>query len=331
MIDPLALSLVAGGLSGLSIPWLINVQRRDHAGQHIYEDAPKTHAAKQGTPTLGGVVFALAAIAGFLVVMLARAHAATAVAARELPLLALMLATAGIGFVDDLLILRAQRALGLRARAKFALVTIAAILYVAWISRSDPHSSVEFWFSGPVVMPYAWWFILSVCAIVGAANAVNLTDGLDGLAAATVLPTLVVLQLPLHWPGTGPTGVGLAVIGACLVFLWFNRHPAKIFMGDTGSLALGALLAGLAIQAHLLLVLPIFGAIFVIETLSVILQVASFKTLHRRIFRMSPLHHHFELSGWREPVVTATFVAAQVMFAAITWLAVRACASADFL
>jgi len=299
-------------VSAVSIPFIIARQRRGRAGQHIYEDAPKTHAVKEGTPTLGGAAFTLAAIAGY---------ALTYQDARQLPLLCLMIAAGLVGFADDLLILRAQRALGLRARIKFALLALAAIGYVAWLGRSDPTASAQYWFGGTVVLPHAAWAVLSVLAIVGAANAVNLTDGLDGLAAGTVLPTLLALQLPLR-PGIGgPVGVGIAALGSCLGFLWFNRHPAKIFMGDTGSLALGALLAGLAIQSHELLLLPFFGAIFVLEALSVILQVISFKTTRRRIFRMSPLHHHFELSGWREAAVTTTFIIVQTLFAAATWLA----------
>lgn len=304
----------------LIVPALIRLQRREQAGQQIYEDGPKSHAVKAGTPTFGGVAFALAAAGGLAIAFAAPGLRAEAVA-RELPLGVLALAASAIGFVDDYLIVRARRALGLRARAKFALICVVAVAYVMWIDRGDPRSAVQFWFGANVVMPHVLWFIVSVLAIVGAANAVNLTDGLDGLAAGTVLPTLLVLQLPLHSAGLGPTSIGFAVVGACAVFLWYNRHPAQIFMGDTGSLALGALLAGLAIQAHLVLVLPLFGAMFVFEALSVILQVASFKAFRRRVFRMSPLHHHFELSGWRESAVTAAFVSVQVLFAAATWVA----------
>jgi phospho-N-acetylmuramoyl-pentapeptide-transferase len=165
------------------------------------------------------------------------------------------------------------------------------------------------------------WAVLAVLAIVGAANAVNLTDGLDGLAAGATIPALIALQLTARYEAiVGVQSIGDAVLGSLLVFLWYNRHPAKIFMGDTGSLALGALLAGLAIQAGALLLLPLFGIVFVAEALSVIVQVVSFKTTGRRVFRMSPLHHHFELSGWRETVVTATFVMTAVAVAAATWV-----------
>ncbi|MDQ6825014.1 MAG: phospho-N-acetylmuramoyl-pentapeptide-transferase [Candidatus Eremiobacteraeota bacterium] len=294
------------------VPLLIARQRRQQTGQQIYEDAPKSHSVKQGTPTLGGLAFAGAAVAGFVI---------SGAGTRDLPLLCLVLVSAAIGFTDDMLILRARRSLGLRARAKFILIAIAAVLYVMWLNRIDPQSPTQTWFGGTIVLTHAAWVVLSVLGIVGAANAVNLTDGLDGLATGTVIPTLFVLQLPLRGGASSPSGMGVAVLGACVAFLWFNRHPARIFMGDTGSLALGALLAGLAIQSHELLLLPFFGAIFVFEALSVILQVASFKTLRRRIFRMSPLHHHFELGGWRETAVTTTFVLVQTLCAAATWLA----------
>ncbi|MDQ6781834.1 MAG: phospho-N-acetylmuramoyl-pentapeptide-transferase [Candidatus Eremiobacteraeota bacterium] len=304
----------------LVVPAIIRLQRREHAGQQIYEDGPKSHVVKAGTPTFGGIAFALAAAGGLAIAFAAPALRPGALA-HELPLACLVLGAGAIGFVDDYLIVRARRALGLRARAKFALICVVAAAYVLWIDRSDPAGNVELWFGTSLVMPHIFWFVLSVLAIVGAANAVNLTDGLDGLATGTVLPTLLALQLPLQRGGPGPTSIGLAALGACAVFLWYNRHPAQIFMGDTGSLALGALLAGIAIQTHLVLLLPLFGAVFVFEALSVILQVASFKAFRRRIFRMSPLHHHFELSGWRESAVTASFVSVQVLFAAATWLA----------
>lgn len=313
MIARLILALAAGALvAAVVLPALIRLQQRRHAGQQIYEDAPKSHARKQGTPTLGGIAFALAALVGFAILPDGMS---------QLPLLLLTVGAAAIGLIDDWLIVRGRRALGLRARWKFFWLGLLAVVYVFVIGNTTNDGTRELWFGGSVTLPYLWWFVLSVLAVVGAANAVNLTDGLDGLAAGTVIPTLFILQLPLARGAAYASGIAAAVLGACAVFLGFNRHPARIFMGDTGSLALGALLAGLAIQAHALLLLPFFGAIFVFEALSVMLQVASFKTLHRRIFRMSPLHHHFELSGWRETAVTTTFVAAQTVFALATWFA----------
>jgi phospho-N-acetylmuramoyl-pentapeptide-transferase len=324
--------LLAGAVtSAIVIPVLIAVQHRARLGQHVYEDAPTSHSAKQGTPTAGGIAFLVAALAGFALGSLVcsggtvRAtdtfDASKAFYAGALPLLVLTLACGLIGLADDLLILRARRALGLRARAKFALVALVAGGYVFWVHASGAAALTQTWFGGTLSLPVWAWAMLAVLAIVGAANAVNLTDGLDGLAAGATVPVLIALQLTARYQGiAGVQGIGDAVLGSLLVFLWFNRHPAKIFMGDTGSLALGALLAGLAIQAGALLLLPLFGIVFVVEALSVIVQVISFKATGRRVFRMSPLHHHFELSGWRETVVTATFVMTAVAAAAATWV-----------
>lgn len=293
------------------LPWLIEIQRRRKSGQHVYEDAPKTHAAKTGTPTMGGIVFGLAAIAGFAI---GNFHASA-------PLLALMLSCGLVGFADDMLILRARRALGLRAREKFALIGAIAVGYMIWVQAAGYAAPPQTWFGGTVVPPQWLWFVLSVLAILGATNSVNLTDGLDGLAAGVTVPALVGLQLTAQFLGLpGGSTITDAVLGALLGFLWFNRYPARIFMGDTGSLALGALLAGVAIESHALFLLPLFGFVFVLEALSVIAQVASFKTTGRRILKMSPLHHHFELSGWRETTVTSTLVVVSVMAAAVTWV-----------
>jgi phospho-N-acetylmuramoyl-pentapeptide-transferase len=277
---------------------LINWQRGKQIGQQVYEDGPKAHASKQGTPTMGGIAFLAAAIVGLIF-----AHNAT-----DVRLLVLAGGAGAIGAVDDLIILVNRRALGLRARWKFALLALLAVAYLSMQqSGSGPLGYHERWFGSDVSLPpWLWWF-LSIGAIVGAANAVNLTDGVDGLATGTVIPPLLILSL------ASLSGVSIAVLGACAAFLWFNWHPAKIFMGDAGSLLLGALLAGDAIQSGWLLVLPFFGLVFVIEALSVIAQVASFKLTGKRIFKMSPLHHHFELSGWSERRVTTTFVAVSVI------------------
>jgi phospho-N-acetylmuramoyl-pentapeptide-transferase len=305
---------VAAGLivCALVTPWIIARQRRGSYGQHVYEDGPKSHAAKQGTPTLGGVAFVMAALVGL---------ALGGFQARALPLFLLVLAAGSVGFVDDLLILRERRALGLRARAKFALVALIAIAYVAVVHAQGLAATEQTWFASTVALPLWLWSGLAVLAIVGAANAVNLSDGLDGLAAGAFVPAFVAVALTARYLGlSGAASLGDATLGAVLAFLWFNRHPARIFMGDTGSLALGALLAGAAIQSQALLLLPLFGIVFVIEALSVMAQVVSFKTTGKRIFKMSPLHHHFEELGWRETAVTSTFIAVAAIAAAATWV-----------
>lgn len=307
------LAVVSGLLVAVVItPWLIAAQRRERVGQQVYEDAPRSHAIKQGTPTMGGIVFLIAALVGDAIVGF-RA---------SLPLLVLVLAVGGIGLLDDLLIVRTRRFLGLRARDKFALVAIVAILYVAWVWESGLAGPTQTWFGTALSVPLWLWFALAVLGIVGAANAVNLTDGLDGLATGATIPVLVGLQLTARFLGLpGGSTIADSVLGSLVGFFWFNRYPARIFMGDTGSLALGALLGGVAVEAHALILLPLFGIIFVIEALSVIAQVASFKSTGRRIFKMSPLHHHFELSGWSETAVTSAFIAIATAAASVTWVA----------
>lgn len=283
------------------VPYLIQWQRNRQMGQQIYEDGPKSHAVKQGTPTMGGLAFIVAAAVGLIF----------ATSPTDLKLLVLAGGAGLIGAADDLIILSRRRALGLKARWKFVLLGVVAVAYLAWLqSGSAPLGYGESWFGtgGPsiVLPPWLWW-LLSLCAIVGAANAVNLTDGVDGLATGTAIAPLLVLGL------AALSSVSIGVLGACVAFLWFNRHPAKIFMGDAGSLLLGALLAGAAIQRGMLLLLPVVGVVYVVEALSVIAQVVSFKLTGKRIFKMSPIHHHFELSGWSEGRITATFVAISVI------------------
>jgi phospho-N-acetylmuramoyl-pentapeptide-transferase len=309
---PLIVVLAGAIVSFVVTPWLIFRQRRGGLGQHIYEDAPSSHAMKQGTPTGGGVAFAVAALVGY---------ALSGFGASELPLVCLVLAAAAVGLLDDTLIVRARRALGLRARAKFMLLAVIAVAYVGWISHLGAAGREQLWFGATFWLPPWLWFALAVLAVVGAANAVNLTDGLDGLSAGAVIPTLIALQLTAEYSGgRGGWTVADAMLGSALGFLWFNRYPARIFMGDVGSLALGALIAGVAIQSRALLLLPLFGIVFVLEALSVMLQVVSFKSTGKRIFKMSPLHHHFELSGWREAAISSTFVVFQTIAAGATWI-----------
>ena len=259
---------------------------------------------------MGGVAFVVAAIAASAyIASVNRGYFGTST-------LEVVVATAFIGFVDDYLKVRRRTPLGLRARTKILLLTIIAVFLAVKFRESGVTDCVgallqganQWWFGHSVHLPTAWYFILTIAAFVGCANAVNLTDGVDGLASSVALPPLIALSI------IDFNGIGIAVAGAILVFFFFNRHPAKIFMGDTGSLMIGALLAFLALQTHLLLLLPLLGIVFVAEALSVIIQVVSFKLTGKRVFKMSPLHHHFELSGWSEQQITRTF-------ALVSWLA----------
>jgi phospho-N-acetylmuramoyl-pentapeptide-transferase len=274
---------------------LIGWLGRLHYRQKAYEDAPKTHQSKTGTPTMGGLLFV-----GAPLIALAFTRTAAALA-----LALLVLGMAAIGFADDLAAIRRGRNRGLRARTKFLLTVLVGVVFLVLLAHFSP--------VGPTMLglgtaPVWVWYSLSLAAIVGTTHAVNLTDGLDGLAGGTVLPPLAVLAyIAIRAGARDAAALEIATAGAVAGFLLYNRHPAKVFMGDTGSLALGAALAGGAIVTGSQLLLPLIGGVFAAETLSVILQVSAFKLTKRRIFRMSPLHHHFELGGWTETKVTTGF------------------------
>jgi phospho-N-acetylmuramoyl-pentapeptide-transferase len=234
-----------------------------------------------------------------------------------LALAALGLACAAIGFVDDYTSIRRGRNRGLRARDKFALTIVIGVGFLAVAERvgAPELRDVVFTFgTTTLVAPHWLWYALGLLALLGTTHAVNLTDGLDGLAGGTVLPPLAVFA----WLGArlspgGVTTVDIALAASVVGFLAFNRHPARVFMGDTGSLALGGVLAGSAILTGTHLLLPLVGGVFAAEAVSVIIQVTYFKMTRKRIFRMSPLHHHFELGGWPETKVTARFWTASAL------------------
>jgi phospho-N-acetylmuramoyl-pentapeptide-transferase len=254
---------------------------------------------------MGGLLFALAPL---VTVFFAHDPA-------TLAYVVLVAGSGAIGFVDDLSAIRAGRNRGLRARTKFLLTALVGSTFLLLLLTSGSVSTVML---GAGVTPLWLWLSLSLCVILATTHAVNLTDGLDGLASGTVLPPLLVLGYVAVRGGAPNVAIAIAaLLGAVLAFLSVNRHPARVFMGDTGSLALGAALAGAAILTGAQLLLPLIGGVFAAETLSVILQVASYKTMKRRIFRMSPLHHHFELAGWPETTVTLRFWLASLALGAI--------------
>jgi phospho-N-acetylmuramoyl-pentapeptide-transferase len=303
-------ALIAGAI-------LLPVLRRLQFRQHAYEDAPATHQAKSGTPTMGGIVFVVA----MAVAMLNRAPLVV-------PLGLLVIGCGAVGFIDDYLAVRQGSNRGLRARTKFLLTALIAIIFLRALDGSYsffPRDTLFHAGTYSLVAPHWLWLILGILAVTGTIHAVNLTDGLDGLATGAIVPPFVVFALIGAQTLVPAAMIGAATgVGACLGFLVYNRHPAKMFMGDTGSLALGALLSGVAILSGEMLLLTVVGGIFVAETLSVILQVTYFKlTGGKRIFRMSPLHHHFELAGWPETKVTARFWLASLVCSAVGWAIVR--------
>lgn len=313
------LAVVAAGfllaaISGAAaLPLLARLQFR----QHAYEDAPQTHQKKTGTPTMGGVIFVVALLP-LLIYLRDPVMIATL----------LLVAVCGlIGFVDDYTAIKRGKNAGLRARTKYLLTALAAVAYLWSISGSGAVPvDVIFHMSGYVLaVPHWLWLLLGILAVTGTIHAVNLTDGLDGLVSGTIVPPLVVLAA-IAWRDNNAAAnvAALLGVGACLGFLVYNRHPAKLFMGDTGSLALGALLSAVAILSGEMLLLVVIGGVFVAEALSVIIQVTYFKrTGGKRIFRMSPLHHHFELSGWPETTVTARFWLASVILSGLGLAIVR--------
>jgi len=322
----------AGGVAllfaALAMPALIHWLVRNEIGQHIRDDGPATHAAKAGTPTMGGIVLIVAAVVGYLA-----GHINTAVEFSKPGLLAIItiVGFGGVGLLDDALKVRNKRNLGLNKRAKFAgqifFGTGFAVAALTWAKTSSTLSFTRFdlpgWHLGPVL-----WGVVAVLIVIGASNAVNLTDGLDGLAAGSSTQSFAVLAIIGYWQfrhfpiyhlhaALDLALVAVAMAGAALGFLWWNAAPARIYMGDTGSLALGAALAVLCLTMNVMLLLVILGGLFVIETLSVIIQVASFRLFHRRVFKMAPIHHHFELKGWPETTVIVRFWILAALLAAL--------------
>jgi phospho-N-acetylmuramoyl-pentapeptide-transferase len=297
---------------------LLPALKRAQFRQNAYEDAPKTHQTKTGTPTMGGFVFLLALAPIFALRDLTMAE----------QIFFLVAACALIGFIDDYLAIRSGKNRGLGARTKLLATMLVAITFLRWADQSYalfPRDVLFHSGSYALIVPHWLWLILGIFAIAGTIHAVNLTDGLDGLASGAMIPPLIVFAAIASGIGlAAPTAAALSGVGGCAGFLVFNRHPAKMFMGDTGSLALGALLSGVAILSGEMLLLILIGGVFVAEALSVILQVAYFKlTGGKRIFRMSPLHHHFELGGWPETKVTTRFWIASVVCSLVGWAIVR--------
>jgi phospho-N-acetylmuramoyl-pentapeptide-transferase len=308
-------------------------------GQEIREDGPAKHATKRGTPTMGGAVIVVATLIGYLV-----GHELTndPMTVSGLLVLFLMTGLGAVGFIDDFIKIYKQRSLGLRSGAKLAGQAVVGALFAVEVlhhpdgfdlTPADAHISF-LRDVGPAigVLPFVLWVVLMIAAW---SNAVNLTDGLDGLATGGSILVLAAYVLIGIWqlkndctnflaqqcyPVRDPLDLAVVagtVAGACFGFLWWNAPPARIFMGDTGSLALGGVLAGLAVCTKTQLLLVILGGLFVIIILSVVIQVGSFKMTGRRVFRMAPLQHHFELLGWAETTIVIRFWLVAGLFIAL--------------
>ncbi len=319
-------------------PWVVDRLRRLSVTQQIRDDGPGTHAAKSGTPTMGGILI----IASIVITTLLWGDL------RNGYIWVMIVSITGfgaIGLLDDYLKIMRKNHKGLRGLYKFGAQLVLALLIglFLYMNPKDPYSDVlSIPFFKRWLIDLGWFYVpFSIVVIIGASNAVNLTDGVDGLAIGLVGIAVLAngalvyisgnknlaqyLQV-LYLPGTGELTVFCgAMLGASLGFLWYNSYPADVFMGDVGSLGLGGSLGTLAVITKHEIVLAIVGGIFVIETLSVILQVASFKLTGKRIFRMAPIHHHFELKGWPEPKVIVRFWIVGIMLAllSLTTLKVR--------
>lgn len=317
------LGAAASFLAAAVISWLacrayLATARRRGWGQPVRSDGPETHLAKTGTPTMGGAAF----IPAVLLVAVGAAFAAPGSVERHRLLWPVLGAAAGmalIGLADDLSKIVGRKTRGIRARWRIAAEVLIGAVVVCLIDRAWANASPDTGWLGVGGLGEPWAFVIRVCCVVGSANAVNFTDGVDGLAASLVCLASWALAICGLAAGTAGTGAALAACaGGCAGFLWFNWRPAQLFMGDVGSLGLGGLLGAAAVALRVEILFILLGAIFAWETLSVILQVASFRLTRKRIFRMSPFHHHLELCGWGESAIVATAVAIQAVLAAAT-------------
>jgi phospho-N-acetylmuramoyl-pentapeptide-transferase len=346
-LTALFLALVLG-------PWLIRKLKEFQVGQFIRQDGPQSHHAKAGTPTMGGVLIVLCVLIPTLLWADLRNVFVWLV-------LAVTLAFAGIGFWDDYQKLRRRQSLGLTARTKFLLQILVSFIFgvslvflsaralysttltFPFFKRFRPDFLISAFLDNVWTYPLAFlpFLVFVILVLVGSSNAVNLTDGLDGLAIGCVIISASALTVLTYVAGHAVLADYLdlehlprvaeltvfcgAMVGASLGFLWYNAHPAEVFMGDVGSLALGGAIATVAVIIKQELLLPFIGGIFVVEALSVIVQVGSFKVRGKRVFKMTPIHHHFELLGWKESKIIARFWIAALVFAlfALTTLKLR--------
>jgi phospho-N-acetylmuramoyl-pentapeptide-transferase len=313
--------VLIGGMASLLIcvflgPRFIEYLRIKEFGQHIREEGPAGHHGKAGTPTMGGLAIFLAVCVPFLILSEYRAA--------SLAVLGTALAMAALGFADDMFKLRKRRSLGVSGRAKLLVQALTAIaLWVLVSEYMDYPDTLNLRIVDASVDLGLFYPVLIFLVLAGATNGVNLTDGLDGLAAGCCAIVFLAFTAMTFITG-GPIQLDLALlcgclIGACVGFLWFNSFPASVFMGDTGSLGLGGAIAGLAVVTKTEVLLILIGGIFVIEALSVAIQVIAFQRFRKRVFLMAPIHHHFELLAWSETKIILRF-----------WIVAAICAAIGF-
>ena len=314
-----ALAFLVSAIAGR---FIVLALRALKVGQSIREIGPTWHNSKQGTPTMGGLIFML----GIAVCVITGWRTMLGGDITHLMVFGLALVCGVIGFLDDFVKVKNKRNLGLTEIQKLVLQLAAAALFLILLRRTGhltgdlyiPFANVS------VTIPWILYLILSVFIIVGTVNAVNITDGIDGLNTSVTIPVMAFYAIAAwKWHLTGASLFAAAVAGALLGFLIYNWHPAKVFMGDTGSLFLGGAVCGLAYALDMPLILILVGIIYIAETMSDIIQVAYFKITHgKRIFRMAPLHHHFEKGGWSEVKIVVVFTSITVVFCVLAYLGV---------
>lgn len=302
--------LISALLSPVFIPFL----RRLKFGQSIREEGPQSHMKKAGTPTMGGIMI----VCSIVITTIAMTLKFSEIGLEIYLLLFVTLGYGLLGFLDDYIKVVMKRNLGLTSKQKLVGQVIIAVIFYLFLLQLNLSQTLRIP-GTDFELDLGWgYLVLIIFMLVGGSNAVNLTDGVDGLLSGTAAIAFGAFAI-LAWNQSqyDVAIFSVAVVGAVLGFLVFNAHPAKVFMGDTGSLALGGAIVAVSILTKLEILLVIIGGIFVIETLSVIIQVISFKTTGKRVFKMSPIHHHYELSGWSEWRVVTTFWATGLLFAAL--------------
>lgn len=334
-MDPILLKIlvaavVAFVISAVIGKFLVPALRRWKAGQSIKEDGPTWHMSKQGTPTMGGLMFILATI---IVVLVINGPAILSGDWTSVIVLVFALVFGAIGFLDDYAKIKKKENTGLTAGQKFLLQLAAAILFIVLLRKCgilSPNLYVPF-FGVELHLPWVVYLIFAVLVITGTVNAVNITDGLDGLSSSVTLPVCAFFAAAfgwawVKWQQSGTAGMAVfaaALFGGLVGFLLYNHYPAKVFMGDTGSLFLGGAVCGMAFALDMPLILILVGIIYIIETLSDIIQVTYFKATHgKRIFRMAPLHHHLEMGGWNEKKVVFVFASISLVFCILAFFGV---------
>ena len=315
--------IVAFGVAAIAGQILIPVLRRLKAGQSIREDGPTWHMSKQGTPTMGGLMFILAVAAAIVTAGAEQMHLGNW---NHVYVFLFALVFGVIGFIDDFQKLRHHANEGLTAAQKFLLQLAAAIAFTVLLRQQgilSPNLYIPF-LGTELILPWVVYMVFAAFVMVGTVNAVNLTDGIDGLATGVTIPVSLFYLAVSAWYGRQDLMVvSAALAGGLSAFLIYNFHPAKVFMGDTGSLFLGGMVCGLAFALDLPLVIPIVGLVYVAEVLSDIIQVVYFKKTHgKRFFRMAPLHHHLELGGWSETKLFCVFSGVTLVLCVLAFVGV---------